>query len=139
MRTDTGPGKLITVEGDRRITGVGGILRKTKLDELPQFLNVLVGDMSIVGPRPEVPKYVAMYPPEVRTIVLSVRPGITDNASVEFRNEGELLAKAADPEAAYTTEILPRKLSLYREYVENRSLTGDLLILWRTLLAVMRG
>ena len=130
-------GRQITVAGDSRITPVGGVLRKTKLDELPQLFNVLRGDMSFVGPRPEVQRYVDLYPPEVKRIVLSVRPGITDNAAIEFRNESDLLADAADPEAEYVGTILPRKLALYRQYVETRSFGGDLRILLRTLVAVV--
>ena len=131
-------GRLITVDGDSRITRVGAILRKTKLDELPQLINVLTGTMSLVGPRPEVPRYVALYPAHARRLVLSVRPGITDNAAVEFRNESELLSRSADPERAYIEEILPRKLALYESYVRNRSFLGDLRIIVRTIHAVIR-
>src|SRR5262249_4981104 len=136
---------LITVTGDKRITRVGSLLRKTKLDELPQFVNVVAGDMSLVGPRPEVPRYVAMYPPEVKRVVLSVRPGITGDASVEFRNESaslrnesDLLADAADPEAAYSGQVLPRKLDLYVNYVTTRTFVGDLAILFRTFWTIVR-
>jgi lipopolysaccharide/colanic/teichoic acid biosynthesis glycosyltransferase len=129
-------GRQITVAGDRRITPVGGVLRRTKLDELPQLFNVLLGDMSFVGPRPEVRRYVELYPSDLRSIILSVRPGITDNAAIEFRNESDLLGKAADPEAEYVNEIMPRKLALYREYVEKQSFLGDLWILLRTLAAI---
>ena len=118
-----------------RVTRVGKVLRKTKLDELPQLLNVLIGDMSFVGPRPEVKKWVDAYP-ERWKVVLSVKPGITDNASIEFRNEEEILAVAENPEIAYRDEILPRKLNLYEEYVRNNSFFGDISILFKTFLSV---
>jgi lipopolysaccharide/colanic/teichoic acid biosynthesis glycosyltransferase len=126
-------GPLITRQGDPRITRVGAFLRRTKLDELPQLMNVLRGDMSLVGPRPEVQKYIDMYPAELRRIVLSVRPGMTDEASIEFRNEEALLAGASDAEAEYVREILPRKIELYVRYVKTRNFIGDLRILFRTL------
>ncbi len=129
-------GPLITTADDPRTTAVGRRLRASKLDELPQLVNVLKGDMSLVGPRPEVSKYVALYPAIDREVVLSVRPGITDQAAVQFRNEGELLAAADDPERCYVEEILPRKLRLYGDYVRGRSFRGDLRLLWRTVLAV---
>jgi len=119
-----------------RVTAVGRVLRKTKLDELPQLWNVLKGDMSLVGPRPEVRKWVEAYP-ERWAKVLSVRPGITDPASIEFRNEEELLAQAGDPEAYYRDVILPRKLDLYEEYVAKRSLGGDISIMFKTVFAVV--
>jgi lipopolysaccharide/colanic/teichoic acid biosynthesis glycosyltransferase len=129
-------GSLITRGGDPRITRVGGFLRRTKLDELPQLINVLKGDMSLVGPRPEVPRYIEMYPAELRRIVLSVRPGMTDEASIEFRNEEDLLASASDAEAKYVREILPRKIDIYVRYVRNRNFIGDLGILLRTVRSV---
>ncbi len=119
-----------------RVTRVGRFLRKTKLDELPQLWNVLKGDMSLVGPRPEVRKWVEAYPERWAT-VLTVRPGITDAASIEFRNEEEILAAAADPERTYRNVILPRKLELYEQYVSTRSFRGDVWILVRTVLAVL--
>jgi lipopolysaccharide/colanic/teichoic acid biosynthesis glycosyltransferase len=122
----------ITVAGDARITRVGGFIRRTKLDELPQLWNVLRGEMSLVGPRPEVPQYVALYPEDARREVLSVRPGITDSAAIVYRNENELLAASADPQLTYVQTILPHKLSLYRQYVRTRTFLGDLSILWRT-------
>jgi len=137
MRADAG-GALITTARDSRITRVGAFARRSKLDELPQLFNVLKGDMSLVGPRPEVPRYVALYPPELRDLVLSVRPGITDEASIEFRNESELLGAAQDPEYCYITEILPRKLELYAEYARHHSLAGDLRIIARTVAALAR-
>jgi lipopolysaccharide/colanic/teichoic acid biosynthesis glycosyltransferase len=131
-------GPLITRQGDPRITRVGAFLRRTKLDELPQLINVLRGDMSLVGPRPEVPRYIEMYPAELRHIVLSVRPGITDEASIEFRDEEALLASASDAEAEYVREILPRKIDMYVRYVRNRTFIGDLRILLRTLRRISR-
>jgi lipopolysaccharide/colanic/teichoic acid biosynthesis glycosyltransferase len=136
--TPVSDGRLVTVDGDPRITSVGAFLRRTKLDELPQLINVLKGDMSLVGPRPEVPKYVAMYPPPLRQLILSVRPGITDEASIEFRNESAVLAQADDPEATYLNQILPRKLEMYARYAQHHTLLGDLHILARTLLLVVR-
>lgn len=126
-------GRQITVAGDCRITRVGALLRRAKLDEVPQLVNVLRGDMSLVGPRPEVPKYVAKYPPGDRELVLSVRPGITDIASIHYFDEGVLLAKADDPERMYVEEILPKKLAMYVEYVRGRSMVGDLVIIARTV------
>jgi lipopolysaccharide/colanic/teichoic acid biosynthesis glycosyltransferase len=123
----------ITAATDPRITRLGALLRRTKLDELPQLINVLRGDMSLVGPRPEVPRYVAMYPPDARTEILSVRPGITDEAAIEFRDESEILGRSEDPERTYIEEILPRKIRLYQDYVRHRSLLGDLGIVLRTL------
>lgn len=121
----------------RRVTNVGRILRRTKMDELPQLWNVLKGDMSLVGPRPEVRKWVEVYP-ERWSEVLTVRPGITDPASIVFRHEEEILARSENPEAAYRDEILPRKLDLYQQYVRTRSFGGDLLILMKTLVALLR-
>lgn len=132
-------GPQLTVAGDPRVTGVGRYLRRYKLDELPQLLDVLRGEMSLVGPRPEVPRYVAHYPAEVRDIVLSVRPGITDWAAIEFRNENELLAGAKDPERTYLEEVLPAKLARYVEYVRNQSLAGDIRIIFLTLMAIVRA
>jgi lipopolysaccharide/colanic/teichoic acid biosynthesis glycosyltransferase len=129
-------GPLLTVAGDPRVTRVGARLRSSKLDELPQLLNVLMGDMSLVGPRPEVPRYVAMYPPEIRELVLSVKPGITDEASIAFRDESLLLAAACDPGAFYVAEVLPRKLEYYARYARERTFWGDIGILWRTVLIV---
>jgi lipopolysaccharide/colanic/teichoic acid biosynthesis glycosyltransferase len=134
-----GTGPLVTVAGDRRITPVGGVLRAAKLDELPQLWNVFRGDMSIVGPRPEVPKYVALYPPDVARKVLSIRPGITDEASILFRHESEILAGATNPEQAYVEHILPRKLVLYERYADHHSVFGDIGIIVRTLWCVVAG
>lgn len=133
--TDRGP--LITVGADTRITRVGAVLRRTKLDELAQLFDVLEGTMSLVGPRPEVPRYVALYPTEVRDKVLSVRPGITDIASIEYRDESTLLAQARDPERAYTEVILPAKLRFALSYVETQSLGLDIRLILRTLGALI--
>ncbi|MNX40969.1 UDP-glucose:undecaprenyl-phosphate glucose-1-phosphate transferase [compost metagenome] len=130
--------KEITVGGDARITRSGAWIRHWKLDELPQLIDVFVGDMSIVGPRPEVPRYVALYPDALRQVVLSVRPGITDLASIRFRHENDLLAQASDPEQAYRDQILPEKLRLQSEYVRTRSFIGDLGILVATFAAIIK-
>lgn len=123
--------------GDKdRITHLGTFLRKTKLDELPQLWNVLKGDMSFVGPRPEVRKWVDAYP-ERWAKVLAVRPGITDPASIYYRNEEELLAKADDPEAYYRDHILPHKLNLYEEYVRSRSFLGDIYLILKTIISIL--
>ena len=129
--------RQITVGNDARITALGRYLRRFKIDELPQLVNVARGDMSLVGPRPEVPRYVAHYPPGIRDIVLSVRPGITDPASIRFRNESDLLSKFDDPEAGYVETILPMKLNYYVDYVHNQSLLLDLNIALRTIAAVL--
>lgn len=126
-------GPQITVGVDPRITSSGRFLRRYKIDELPQFLNVLLGDMSVVGPRPEVPRYVALYTPEQRRVVLSVRPGITDLASLEYKDENDLLGQSADPESVYVQQVLPAKLALCMRYVQMRSFWGDLVIIGRTL------
>lgn len=138
MRPDS-PGLQVTSDGDPRVTRIGAFLRKTKLDELPQLWDVLVGRMSLVGPRPEVPKYVGLWPEQLRDLILSVRPGITDPASVRWRNESEELAQAADPEAHYVEVLLPQKAAMYAEYVRTRSFWGDLVVLIRTAAAVGRG
>ena len=130
-------GPQITVGMDARITHAGTWLRRSKLDELPQFLNVLRGDMSVVGPRPEVPRYVAQYPADMRQTVLSVRPGITDLASIAFRDESDLLASSPDPERTYVEQILPAKLHYAQQYVRTRSLWLDLQIIAWTVLAVL--
>lgn len=129
-------GPAVTVAGDSRITRVGKFLRATKIDELPQLWNVLVGEMSLVGPRPEVPEYVNIYRDRYQRI-LRVRPGITDIASIRFRNEEKLLAKGADPLGDYVQSVLPLKLDLADEYIRTRSLRLDCLILFQTLLAIV--
>jgi lipopolysaccharide/colanic/teichoic acid biosynthesis glycosyltransferase len=125
-----------TAGDDPRLTRIGIHLRKYKMDELPQLFNVLKGEMSLVGPRPEVPFYVDMYTPEEREI-LTVRPGITDWASIRYRNEGEILRGAADPEQAYMERIRPGKIRLGREYARHHTLVGDLQILAATVKAVL--
>jgi len=129
-------GPALTVGADPRITRAGSFLRRTKIDELPQLIDVLRGDMSVVGPRPEVPCYVATYPPALRIKVLSVRPGITDPASLQFRDESALLARAADPEREYREVVLPQKLRLAADYVDTASLGGDLRLIAATLRAL---
>lgn len=128
----------ITVNNDPRVTRSGKLLRKWKLDELPQLIDVLRGAMSLVGPRPEVPRYVELYPSDARSLILSVRPGITDLASIRFRDENALLDQAGDPEAVYIHQILPEKLRLQAEYVRERSFFYDLRILWHTVIKVIK-
>ena len=130
-------GPLVTTSGDPRITRVGAWLRKTKLDELPQLWNVLRGDMSIVGPRPEVEKYVARYRPEWRRL-LDVRPGLTDLASLTFRDEEGLLATARDRERAYAEVVMPMKLEVALRGLEHTSVLDDLVVIARTALSVVR-
>lgn len=131
-------GLEITVGRDRRITRVGALLRKTKLDELAQLLNVLAGQMSFVGPRPEVPRYVALYTPYQRQVLL-VRPGITDYASIAYRNENDMLAAANDPERTYIQEIMPAKIELNMKYLREISPAADIRLICRTIAAVLRG
>lgn len=126
-------GLQITVGADARITRAGRFLRGSKLDELPQLIDVLMGSMSFVGPRPEVPRYVAIYPPAMREKVLSVRPGITDMASLQYRNESEVLAKASDPEREYREVVLPAKLALQAQYVDRAGMLTDLRLIALTL------
>lgn len=130
--------RQLTVGRDPRITRAGRLLRGSKIDELPQLINVLQGTMSLVGPRPEVPRYVDCYPAAVRRTVLSVAPGITDLASILYKEESELLGRAADPERTYIETILPVKLEYYQRYVRERSFWLDLRIIFRTLAAVLR-
>jgi len=129
-------GGQITCGNDPRITWIGRLLRKTKVDELPQLLNVLKGDMSLVGPRPEVRKYVEMFRVDYAEI-LEVRPGITDPASIKYRHEADVLGQAADPEKEYVTRILPEKIRLAKEYARQPSLGQDVAIIFRTLLALL--
>lgn len=137
MRTGSDKGSLITVGGhDKRITRSGYFIRKYKLDELPQLINVFTGDMSLVGPRPEVRRYVDMYTEE-QLHVLDVRPGITDPASIKYRNENELLEKADNPERYYIDVIMPDKLRLNLEYAVNQSLSGDLKLIFQTFKAII--
>jgi lipopolysaccharide/colanic/teichoic acid biosynthesis glycosyltransferase len=137
MRADAG-GLPLTVGADARITRAGRWLRRTRLDELPQLLDVLAGHMSLVGPRPEVPRYVALYPPALRDRALAVRPGITDPASLEHLDEAALLAAAADPEREYVERILPRKVAQAAAYAERATLASDVAVLARTARALLR-
>lgn len=125
-------GPSVTAGGDARITKVGSFLRKTKIDELPQLINVLLGDMSLVGPRPEVRRYAELFREDYERI-LSVRPGITDYAAIEFRNEEEVLAGYSDLEEGYTKDVLPTKIKLYHRYLSDSGLLTDLKIIFLTL------
>ena len=131
-------GLAITVGHDNRITRVGAILRKTKLDELAQLLNVLCGQMSFVGPRPEVERYVKLYTP-YQWQVLLVRPGITDYASIAYRNENDLLADADDPEKMYIEQIMPDKIELNMKYLREISPLADIRLIFKTIIAVVKG
>ena len=131
-------GLQITVGRDSRITRMGALLRKSKLDELAQLLNVFLGQMSFVGPRPEVPRYVAMYTPYQRQVLL-VRPGITDYATIAYRNENDLLAGADDPERMYVEEIMPAKIELNMKYLRRVSPLEDIRLIFATIAAVIRG
>lgn len=133
MRVNAEQAGQLTVGADVRITRIGAFLRAHRLDELPQLIDVFLGDMSLVGPRPEVPRYVAHYPAALREVVLSVRPGITDPASLRFRNESEQLAAAADPEREYIEVILPAKLACAADYAQHASFVTDVGVLLRTL------
>lgn len=129
-------GPMVTTVHDRRITPFGAWLRKTKLDELPQLINVLIGDMSLVGPRPEVPIYAAFYSEEQKRILYSMKPGITDYAAIVFRDESDELSAQPDPVEYYKTIIMPRKFALYQRYYMERSIAVDLWILFSTILAL---
>ena len=135
MRENSEGNKQITVGNDSRITSIGHILRKTKLDELPQLFNVIKGEMSLVGPRPEVPRYVELYTEEQRKI-LSVPAGITDYASIYFSNESELLGKAEDPEKYYIEKIMPHKIDLNMKYINNMGILTDIKIIMLTILKI---
>lgn len=124
-------GKLTVGMRDSRITSIGIVLRRYKLDEFPQFINVLSGKMSIVGPRPEVQEYVEMYN-KSQLDVLKVKPGITDLASLEYFNENDLLGKSTDPQKTYVEEVMPAKLELNKRYISNPSIRSDIQIMWRT-------
>ena len=128
----------LTVGNDPRITRVGSFIRKVKLDEFPQFLNVLKGDMSIVGPRPEVPEFVALYSEEQRKVLL-VRPGITDEASLTYFEENMLLAASNDPNKTYVAEIMPAKIAINLAYLANRSLLTDCKVIGKTILRIFRA
>ena len=127
----------ITVGQDERITKIGSFLRKYKLDEIPQLINVLIGDMSLVGPRPEVPKYVALYTDEQKEI-LKVRAGITDYASIEFSDENDLLASEKNPEEAYIEKIMPKKIELNKKYLSEISVVTDIKIILLTIKKILK-
>ncbi len=137
MRVGSDKYSQITVGKDDRITKIGLFLRKYKLDEIPQLINVFIGDMSLVGPRPEVPKYVALYTEEQREI-LKVRAGITDYASIEFSNENDILADEADPEKAYIEKIMPRKIELNKKYLSEISVITDIKIILLTIKKILK-
>ncbi len=132
-------GPALTVGADPRITRAGAWLRRTRVDELPQLIDVLNGDMALVGPRPEVPRYVALYPPALRERVLALRPGITDPSTLAFVDEAEHLARAADPEREYVEVILPAKLQAAADYADRATLASDLGVLWATLKRLVDG
>ena len=139
MRIDADQSGKITVGmKDPRITQVGIFIRKYKLDEFPQFINVLRGEMSIVGPRPEVREFVALYT-DTQKKVLEVKPGITDYASIEYFNENELLAASDDPKKTYIEDIMPDKLKINQKYLANPTLSHDLKIIFKTILRVLKN
>ena len=137
MRPNADNGSQITIGNrDPRITRIGYFIRRFKIDEFPQFINVIKGDMSIVGPRPEVPRYVKLYTAEQKK-VLAAKPGITDYASLAYFNENEILAKAADPQKAYLEQIMPAKIELNQRYLSDPSLFKDFKIIWLTTLKIV--
>lgn len=123
----------VTAGNDMRITALGAVLRRTKLDELPQLFNVIKGDMSLVGPRPEVQKYVALWSVEQRAKILSVRPGVTDRTQLKFLDEEKILAASPDPENTYINEIMPKRLAMCEHYVKTRNFADDIVILLATI------
>ena len=137
MRVGSDKYSQITVGKDDRITKIGSFLRKYKLDEIPQLINVLIGDMSLVGPRPEVPKYVALYTDEQKEI-LKVRAGITDYASIEFSDENDLLASEEDPEKAYIEKIMPKKIELNKKYLSEITILTDIKIILLTIKKILK-
>lgn len=124
--------QLVTSSGDPRITSVGKFLRRYKLDELPQLLNVITGDMSLVGPRPEVMRYIQHYKKEYE-FILSIKPGITDNAAIAFRNEQEILSQYKDSETAYIEKIMPKKMALYKKYIQKQTFLNDIGLIFKTI------
>ncbi len=134
---DAGPN--VTASDDPRVTRAGRKLRYYKLDELPQLINIVRGDMSFVGPRPEVPQYAAHWTPSDQEIILSVRPGLTDPATIKFYNEEQILGSADDPEQYYIGHVLPAKAALYRRYVETQTLAGDLNLLTKTVTRIYKS
>jgi lipopolysaccharide/colanic/teichoic acid biosynthesis glycosyltransferase len=137
MKPSRSKGREITVSGDKRVTAIGRLLRRLKLDELPQLLNILNGSMTFVGPRPESPDYVAQYTAAQRA-VLQFRPGLTDPASLKYRHEEQILARFANPEQGYIETVLPDKLNLSLEYQKKRSWSSDIRIMGATLAAIFR-
>ncbi len=138
MKTGSEKGSQLTIGSrDPRITNVGYFLRKNKLDELPQLINVFLGDMSFVGPRPEVRKYVDLYTPEQKRI-LSLKPGITDYSSIFYSDESELLSKAANPEEFYISRVMPEKIKMSLKYLENGGIGADFKIIFLTILKILR-
>ena len=137
MRAGSDKYSQITVGKDERITKIGSFLRKYKLDEIPQLINILIGDMSLVGPRPEVPKYVALYTDEQKEI-LKVRAGITDYASIEFSDENDLLALEEEPEKAYIEKIMPKKIELNKKYLSETSVLTDIKIILLTIKKILK-
>lgn len=138
MRIESDNRSLLTIGNDNRVTRPGVFLRKSKVDELPQLIDVLLGKMSLVGPRPEVQEFIDHYPEDVKKIVLSVRPGITDRASIEMVDENILLAEYKDPRQAYIDHILPLKQKFYLEYVEINSFLGDISIIFDTIMKIIK-
>ncbi|MBE8232091.1 MAG: sugar transferase [Endozoicomonadaceae bacterium] len=130
-------GAKVTIHGDPRITKAGHFLREYKLDELPQLINVLKGEMSLVGPRPEVPEYVSFYTDDIKKVILSVPPGITDRASIEFKDENKILAGSIDPIKDYQEKVLPIKLNYYTKYVQERSLWLDFRLIIATIYSIL--
>lgn len=137
MRTGADKEGQITIGNDKRVTRSGKFIRKFKIDEFPQLINIIAGDMSVVGPRPEVPKYVMMYSDEQKK-VLSVRPGLSDFATIEYINEQEQLGKSTDPENLYINTIMPEKLALNLKYIQSRSFSTDLKIILKTFSSIIR-
>jgi lipopolysaccharide/colanic/teichoic acid biosynthesis glycosyltransferase len=135
----TRAGTALTVRADTRITLVGAFLRRSKLDELPQLINVLAGDMSVVGPRPEVPEFMKFYRPDQRAVILSMRPGITDYAAILFRDESSLFEQGCDPVEVYRREIIPAKFTYYERYSQEISILNDLRIIFATILLLVAG
>jgi lipopolysaccharide/colanic/teichoic acid biosynthesis glycosyltransferase len=136
MKVDPDGGPVLTIGADRRITRAGALLRRSKIDELPQLINILKGDMTIVGPRPEVPRYVEAFRRDYEEI-LKVRPGLTDLASLKYRDESALLGQSGDPEEEYLRRILPDKIRLAKDYIHRSSLLFDINLIGKTLLRVV--
>lgn len=136
MRTDADKSGQLTIGNDSRVTQSGKFLRKYKLDELAQLIDVFIGKMSLVGPRPEVPEFMNLYPRDQRELILSVKPGITDKASIEMVDENEILGKYEDPRQAYIDIIMPMKAKYYMEYAQHYSVAGDLKLIFQTILKI---